>query len=69
MDALSPGTWFEINAANLTTGSRFRFTQDLIGDYISGSIPSVEYPVRVADAVAFSCAVCHARLKLDPPNS
>ncbi len=57
MDALSPGTWFEINAANLTTGSRFRFTQDLIGDYISGSIPSVEYPVRVADAVAFSCAV------------
>ncbi len=57
MDELPTGTWFEINAANLTTGTRFRFTQDLIGDYISGSIPTSESSVRVANAVALSCAV------------
>lgn len=54
---LATGTWFEINAANLTAGTRFRFTQDLVGDYITGSIACSEYPVRVADAVAWSCAV------------
>ena len=52
-----PGTWFEINAANLTTGTRFRFTQDLVGDYITGSTPSSQLKLRVADAVAWSCAV------------
>ena len=57
MGELATGTWFEINAANLTAASRFRFTQDLVGDYITGSVASSEYPVRVADAVAWSCAV------------
>lgn len=54
---LPRGTWFEINAANLTTGTRFRFTQDLIGDYITGSTPTSVLETSVADAVAWSCAV------------
>ena len=54
---LPRGTWFEINAANLTTGTRFRFTQDLVGDYITGSTPSSGLETTVADAVALSCAV------------
>lgn len=54
---LPRGTWFEINAANLTAGTRFRFTQDLVGDYITGSAPSKSIKMRVADAVAWSCAV------------
>ncbi len=57
MEELAKGTWFEINAANLTAGARFRFTQDLVGDYITGSVASSAYSVRVADAVAWSCAV------------
>ncbi len=57
MEELATGVWFEINAANLTAGTRFRFTQDLVGDYITGSVASSSYPVRVADAVAWSCAV------------
>lgn len=57
MEELATGTWFEINAANLTAGTRFRFTQDLVGDYITGSVASSAYPVRIADAVAWSCAV------------
>lgn len=54
---LPQGTWFEINAANLTAGTRFRFTQDLVGDYITGSAPSDAAKLRVSDAVAWSCAV------------
>lgn len=57
LNELPTGTWFDINAANLTSGARFRFTRDLIGDYITGSIATNGLDVRVADAVAWSCAV------------
>lgn len=54
---LPAGTWFEVNAANLTTGARFRFTRDLIGDYISGNVNASSQAVRLADAISWSCAV------------
>ncbi|MCY4421880.1 MAG: patatin-like phospholipase family protein [Acidimicrobiaceae bacterium] len=57
LDELPTGTWFEISAANLTAGTRFRFTQDLVGDYITGSKATKTLGLRVADAVAWSCAV------------
>lgn len=57
LNELPTGVWFDINAANLTTGTRFRFTRDLLGDYITGSISTEGLDIRVADAVAWSCAV------------
>ena len=57
LNELPTGTWFEISAANLTAGTRFRFTQDLVGDYITGSKATAGLGLRVADAVAWSCAV------------
>ncbi|MCP4381599.1 MAG: hypothetical protein GY798_09325 [Hyphomicrobiales bacterium] len=49
LEDLPEGCWFEINAANLTTGARFRFTRDLVGDYISGSAPTTGSGVRLGD--------------------
>ena len=57
LNELPAGTWFEISTANLTTGTRFRFTRDLVGDYITGSKPTAALGLRVVDAVAWSCAV------------
>lgn len=48
---------YVFNAANLTTGVRFGFERELVGDYVLGRVPSQQVGLRVADAVAVSAAV------------
>lgn len=45
------------NAANLTTGVRFGFEREWIGDYVLGRVAAEAFDLRVADAVAVSAAV------------
>ena len=51
------GCRFTFNAANETTGVRFGFDRDFVGDYVIGRIPTAETTVRVATAVAASASV------------
>jgi len=46
-----------INAANLTTGVRFGFERDVVGDWMLGLVSTRGTGIRVADAVAVSCAI------------
>ena len=45
------------NAANLTTGTRFAFERDVVGDYVTGLADMAGSKLRVAEAVAASAAV------------
>lgn len=48
---------FVFNAANASSGVRFQFTRQKVGDYVTGYLPSAEVGLGVADAVAASAAV------------
>ena len=65
LENLPQGCWFEINAANLTAGTRYRFSRDVVGDYITGSVPSAGTGIHLAQAVALSCAVPGAFATVD----
>jgi NTE family protein len=56
---LGGGCRFIFNAANLTTGVRFQFDREYIGDWVLGHIPTADAPrpIRLADAVAASAAL------------
>jgi NTE family protein len=56
LEALSPRCRFIFNAANLTTGVRFGFERDVLGDYVLGRVPTAGSKLRLADAVAASAA-------------
>ncbi len=55
------------NAGNLTTGARFGFERDVVGDYVTGLAPTSGSGLRVAQAAAASAAVpgAFAEMKLD----
>lgn len=55
------------NAANLTTGVRFAFERDVVGDYVTGLLATEPTGLRVAQAVAASAAVpgAFAPMKLE----
>lgn len=57
LEELNPQCRFIINAANLTTGVRFGFERDVIGDYVLGVVPTAGSGIRVAQAVAASASV------------
>lgn len=57
LESLDAGARFIINAANLTTGVRFAFERDILGDYVLGLAPTNGTGVTVAAAVAASAAV------------
>ncbi len=57
LESLDEGTRFIINAANLTTGVRFAFERDVLGDYVLGLTQTAGTGVTVAAAVAASAAV------------
>ncbi|MEV7395879.1 patatin-like phospholipase family protein [Aeromicrobium sp. NPDC092404] len=46
-----------VNAANLTTGVRFGFERDMVGDYTIGHAPTAGSGLRLSTAVAASAAV------------
>ncbi|MEV0284774.1 patatin-like phospholipase family protein [Kribbella sp. NPDC050820] len=54
---LDPEVRWIVNAANLTTGVRFRFERDVFGDYTIGLLPTVGTNLRLSVAVAASAAV------------
>jgi NTE family protein len=54
---LSPNCRFIFNAANLTTGVRFGFERDVIGDYVIGNVTTAEFPSPLSIAIACSAAV------------
>jgi NTE family protein len=53
---LSPNCRFIFNASNLTTGVRFGFERDVVGDWVMGRVATAETDLRLADAVAASAA-------------
>jgi NTE family protein len=65
---LDPRCRFIVNAANLTTGARFGFEREVLGDYVTGTIPSGGVGLRVADAVAASAAVPGIFSAYTPPG-
>jgi NTE family protein len=48
---------FVFNAANATSGVRFEFTRERVGDYVTGYLPAPECDLTLGDAVAASAAV------------
>jgi NTE family protein len=57
LDELDDGCRWIFNAANLTTGARFGFERDVVGDYVVGLAPTAGTGLRVSQAVAASAAV------------
>ena len=57
LDELSPDCRFIFNAANLTTGVRFGFERDVMGDYVMGQVSTEGLGIKVARAVAASAAL------------
>lgn len=67
LEDLDPGCRWIFNAANLTTGARFGFERDVVGDYVVGLAPTAGSGLRVSQAVAASAAVpgAFAAMKID----
>lgn len=57
LEQLDRGARWIINAANLTTGVRFGFERDMVGDYTIGHVPTAGTGLRLSTAVAASAAV------------
>ncbi len=54
---LDPQVRWIINAANLSSGVRFRFERDVLGDYTIGLAPTAPNRISLSTAVAASAAV------------
>jgi NTE family protein len=67
LEDLDPGCRWIFNAANLTTGVRFGFERDVVGDYVVGLAATSGSGLQVAQAVAASAAVpgAFAAMKID----
>jgi len=57
LEALDRRVRWIFNAANVTTGARFAFERDVLGDYVIGQTSTKDSGLRVAEAVASSAAV------------
>lgn len=57
LESLDEQVRFIVNAANLTTGVRFAFERDVVGDYVLGLAPTTGTGISLATAVAASAAV------------
>jgi NTE family protein len=57
LEDLSPQCRFIFNAANVTTGVRFAFEREIVGDWVMGRAPTKDTNLRVATAAAASAAV------------
>jgi NTE family protein len=53
---LSPSCRFVFNSSNLTTGVRFAFEREVIGDYVLGRVETSATGLHLANAVACSAA-------------
>lgn len=68
LDSLDPEARFVFNAANLTTGVRFAFDREYLGDYVLGLAQTAGTGLKVATAVAASAAVAGAFAPLELPG-
>jgi NTE family protein len=57
LEDLSPDVRFIFNAASVTTGVRFAFERDVLGDWVVGRVATKGTGLRVAQAAAASAAV------------
>lgn len=57
LEELDPEVRFIFNAANTSTGVRFGFEREVVGDYVIGQIPTAGTRLRLSTAVAASAAV------------
>lgn len=67
LEGLEPDCRWIFNAANVATGVRFGFERDRLGDYVLGHVATRGTGLRLAEAVAASCAfpAAFAPLTLD----
>jgi len=67
LEDLSPQCRFIINAASVTTGVRFAFEREIVGDWVMGRAPTNGTGIRLATAAAASAAVpgAFAPLKIE----
>jgi NTE family protein len=68
LEQLDPEVRWIVNAANVTTGVRFGFERDVLGDYVLGLASTRGTGVRLATAAAASAAVPGAFAKLQLPK-
>lgn len=66
---LDPEVRWIINAGNTTTGVRFGFERDVVGDYVTGLAGTEKSGLRLATAAAASAAVPGAFAKVTLPTS
>ena len=64
LEDLDPECRWIFNAANLTTGVRFGFERDVLGDYVTGHVRTAATGMRLSRAVAASAAVPGALSKV-----
>lgn len=57
LEDLPPGCRFIVNTANLTTGVRFGFEREVLGDWVLGLAKTAGTRIRLSQAVAASAAV------------
>ena len=57
VENLSTTVRFIFNAANVTTGVRFGFERDIVGDYVMGRVKTAGTGIPVSHAIAASAAV------------
>jgi NTE family protein len=57
LEELSPRCRFIVNAASVTTGVRFAFEREIVGDWVMGRARTSGTRIRLATAVAASAAV------------
>ena len=66
LEDLDPEVRWIINAGNVTTGVRFGFERDVVGDYVLGLSPTAGTGLRVATAASASAAVPGAFAQVRP---
>lgn len=68
LEQLDPQVRWIVNAANVTTGVRFAFERDVVGDYVVGLTPTAGTGIRLATAASASAAVPGAFAKVQLPE-
>ena len=69
LEELDPQVRWVFNAANASSGTRFGFERDLLGDYVVGRIATAGTRIKVATAAAASAAVPGVFPPLSLPGS
>ena len=69
LERLDPEVRWIVNASNVTTGVRFAFERDVVGDYVTGLTSTAGSSIRLATAAAASAAVPGAFARVSLPST